>query len=153
METSPRIFDSEIIITPNSKWIFRGNEITLDSVLKYFKENLSEDEKGVFITNRYGELSEKGYVTLEGFALKIIGYEEEGEDLYLIGDNSQKLSLDEIEFHADFEKKLYIRKKTDKFLKYFLTRDPHSKIANFLEEEGDDFFIHYGKWKKKVIQD
>ena len=153
METSPRIFDSEIIITSNSKWIFRGSEITLDSVLKYFKENLFEDEKGAYISNRYGELSEKGYVTLEGFALKIIGYEQEEDDLYLLGDNSQKLSLEEIEFHADFEKKLYIKKNTDKFLKYFLTRDPHSKIANYLEEEGDDFFIHYGKWKKKVIQD
>jgi hypothetical protein len=111
METSPRIFDSEIIITRNSKWIFRGNEITLDSVLKYFKENLFEDEKGVFISNRYGELSEKGYVTLEGFALKIIGYEEEEDNLTLLGDNSQKLSLEEIEFHADFDKKLYIKKK------------------------------------------
>ncbi len=153
MEISPRIFDSEIIVTPNSRWMFRGNEITLESVLKYFKENLSEDEEGVFISNQYGKLSEKGYITLQGFPLKIIGYEEEDDDFFFLGDNSQKISLEDIEFHADSEEKLYVKKKSDKLIKYSLTRDPHTKISNYLEQDGEDFYIQYKNWKKKVIQD
>jgi hypothetical protein len=82
MENLPRIFDSEIIITEANKWMFRGNEITLDSVLKFFKENLSEDEEGIFITNTYGNLTEKGYVTCMGFPLQFIRWEEENDHFY-----------------------------------------------------------------------
>jgi hypothetical protein len=151
MENAPRIFDSEIIVTENSHWMFRGNEITLESVLNYFKENLSEDDSGIFITNTYGNLTEKGYITCFGFPLKLIRWEEEQGQLYLIGDNLLKMSLDELDFYADLDQKLFVKRKGDQFLKYSLNRDTHSKLSQYLEEEGEDFYIQYGNLKKKVF--
>ena len=38
MTTTPRKFDSEIRITANGKWIFRGQEITQDNVLGFLRK-------------------------------------------------------------------------------------------------------------------
>ncbi|HNI96239.1 MAG TPA: hypothetical protein PL169_09245, partial [Leptospiraceae bacterium] len=67
-----RIFDCEIRIDENSRWFFRGNEIIHENVLRHFKENLGEDEKGIFILNQYGDLTEKGYLYSEGFPLRLV---------------------------------------------------------------------------------
>ena len=151
MENPPRIFDSEIIITEASKWMFRGNEITLDSVLKYFKENLSEDEEGIFITNTYGNLTEKGYVTCNGYPLRFVRWEEENDGFYLIGDNLLKFSLEDLDFYADSDEKLYVKHKGDTFLKYSLNRDTHTKMSQFLDQDSDGYFIQYRNLKKKVF--
>ena len=149
-EKSQRVFDSEIIIDEKSRWYFRGNEITLDSVLSYFKENLDEDENGIFILNTYGELSEKGYVSCMGYPLKFIDYQIESGQLFLLGDNKQKFSLQDLQLHADLEEKIFFKKKGQKYLKYSLNRDTHSKISEYIEEENGNYFLKYANHVQKI---
>ena len=49
MTTTPRKFDSEIRISQSGDWIFRGQKITQENVLEFFKKNIIEDEFGIYI--------------------------------------------------------------------------------------------------------
>lgn len=145
MEKSVRSFDSEIIIDSSSRWFFRGNEITLDTVLTYFRENLFEDEQGIYIFNTYGNLTEKGYLTCIGYPLRVVNLEFAETSLIFIGDNKSTLPLSESKIFVDREHRLVIRRKNEKYLSYVCSRDVHTKLGEFIEEEEDgSFSLKYG---------
>lgn len=150
MENTTRIFDSEIIIDESDRWFFRGNEITLITVLNYFKENMDEDENGIFIKNTYGNLSEKGYVTCHGSPLKLIHLESNDSILYFFGDNLKKIPLMELEFSTDSKRRIIAKKNGNKYLYYVLSRDLQTRIADFLEEERGKYFIRFGGCSKEI---
>lgn len=63
----PREEYTGIKVNPDGKWINKqGQEITNPKVLDYFRKNLKRDDKGFYIFNQFGELSEKGYIEIEG---------------------------------------------------------------------------------------
>ena len=150
MEKSVRTFDSEIIIDSSSRWFFRGNEITLDTVLAYFRENLYEDEGGIYIFNSYGNLSEKGYVTCIGYPLKIVDLESQENSLSFIGDNKSKLSMKETDIFVDPDNRLLVRKKDEKRLLYVCSRDVHTRLGDYIEDENGNFFLKYGNYSLPI---
>jgi hypothetical protein len=137
-----RVFDSEIIIESNSRWYFRGNEITLANVLDYFKKNLHEDERGIYIWNTQGDLVEKGYVLCKGFPLQLINwYRNEDGILYYLADNGESILPEELNFYYDKEERIFCQKKNAEFLKMSFNRGFHSYISELLEESDGEYYV------------
>lgn len=137
-----RIFDSEIIIESNSLWYFRGNEIIHENVLDYFKQNLHEDEKGIYIHNTHGELVEKGYVLCKGFPLRIINWlKNEDDALYFLCDNGEQISSNDLHFYYDENETIFCQKKNSKYIKMKFSRGMHNYISDILIEEDKNFYL------------
>ncbi|MCB1179359.1 MAG: hypothetical protein KDK36_17390, partial [Leptospiraceae bacterium] len=123
MSKPPRIFDSEIIVNENNRWFFRGNEIIQENVLEFFKKSLFEDDKGIYIHNTHGELSEQGYITSFGFPLKIINWiQNEDGKMYFVLDSGETIEPIEINFYYDSSEKLFCMRKKDKYIKINFNR-------------------------------
>ncbi len=81
-ETQPDLWINE-----KGGWIFEGNEIQNEGVLKYFKKQLRRvlDEKGVekfYIENIFGELKEHAYLKkVLGFPLFVKNIVDKGGEL------------------------------------------------------------------------
>jgi|JI8StandDraft_1071087.scaffolds.fasta_scaffold141971_1 hypothetical protein len=144
MTTTPRKFDSEIRITQNGKWIFRGQEITQDNVLEFFKKNIREDDLGIYITNTYAELTEHGYLEAETIFLKIINSIEKDNIIYLQGEDDSTTPLFDFYFYSDSNEKIFCMRKSDKFIKFTFNRQMHSYISNLLSEDNGSYFIKVG---------
>lgn len=151
MTTTPRKFDSEIRITANGKWIFRGQEITQDNVLGFFKKNIREDDLGIYITNTYAELTEHGYLEAETIFLKIINSLEKDNTIYLQGEDESTTPLFDFNFYSDPDEKIFCMRKTDKFIKFTFNRQMHSFISNLICEDNGNYSIKYGENVLPVI--
>ena len=141
MTTTPRKFDSEIRITQNGKWIFRGQEITQDNVLDFFKKNIREDNLGIYITNTYAELTEHGYLEADTIFLKIINSTEKDNTIYLQGEDDSTTPLFDFHFYSDSDEKIFCMRKSDNFIKFTFNRQMHSFISNLITEDNGSYLI------------
>ncbi|MCB1159428.1 MAG: hypothetical protein H7A25_23140 [Leptospiraceae bacterium] len=140
---APRRFNSEIIINETGKWIFRNNEIKQDKVLNFFKQNMQEDEEGIYILNRYGNFTEIGYLTCKHYPFYIHNYANTSQGLYFEADNGTQFSLDELNLFLDEKGELFCQKKKEKFLKYRFDRNTSTFLSGFLEEKGEEIELKY----------
>ncbi|MCE9500721.1 MAG: hypothetical protein K8R21_09505 [Leptospira sp.] len=153
METgSPRKFNSEIVIEEDDQWWFRGSTITQQKVLDYFKDNMQEDASGIFIDNKYGKLSENGYVHCKGFPLQIRNYITEDGVTFLKSDDDKLIPLSDAVFYLDSHDRLFAMKTGQKFLKYRLSKDFLNFISKFILEENGNYFLDIGGKKMPVLQ-
>jgi hypothetical protein len=150
MENKPRVFDSEIQINSKDEWYFRGDQITLVDVLKYFKEQLKEDENGIYILNQYKNLSEIGYINCNGFPLQINHINELDFKVEFVGENSEKLNPESVDFYFDETEKIFLIKKNQKFLKYKIHKNLIPYLSNFLYEEENQFFFRFNDKKYPI---
>jgi hypothetical protein len=152
MENKPRIFNSEITIDDNNRWFFRGQEIVHSYVLDFFRENLFEDEKGIYILNTYGKFSEKGYLTCNGFPLFLIFVEETEDSLVFHSNNSKTYTLEELNFYFDDKQRLFCIHKNQRLLKFGLSKSVLNFLSEFLTEEEDKYFLTFNQIKKEINQ-
>ncbi|MDX1957519.1 MAG: hypothetical protein SFU98_03045 [Leptospiraceae bacterium] len=143
MHVNAREFDSEIFIDEKDKWIFRGNEITLKEVLDHFKQNLFEDEKGVYIYNTMGNLAEKGYVNLLGFPLHIFNFEQKGNQSFFYTDSKEILDVKDLIFYINSEERIYCKKYNDSKIKYSLTKSVLGVLTMKLVEIDNAYFFEF----------
>jgi hypothetical protein len=147
-----RKFDSEIRIHSNGKWFFRGQEITQENVLNFFKKNLKEDEQGVFIENHYGGLTEHGYLESYTFLLKIKSIIEK-ETLYFISEVDEVLNLSDITIYHDSNESIFIRKNSEQLIRYNLSLDAISTLSKYLQQNNNHYSIVYNSIHKEIILD
>jgi len=133
----PRKFDSEIVVTSDDRWIFRGNEIVQEDILSYFRSNLKQDESGVFIDNRFGELEEHGYLTLYGYPVHVTYVSEEGGTLFFTTDASKTLGLDDVQIVLKEDGQLILYEKGYEKIQYRFTRTAAGQLANWIQEAPD----------------
>lgn len=151
MTITPRKFDSEISITDSGKWLFRGQEITQENVLGFFKKNVREDDLGIYITNTYAELTEHGYLEAQTFFLKIIDSIEKDNIIYLIGEDETTTSIHDFNFYSDSDEKIFCMRKSDQFIKFSFNRQMHSYISNLMIEESSHYFLKVAGKKIPVL--
>lgn len=144
MSTKSRTFNSEILIDSQNRWFYRGIEIVHPTILEFFKENLYEDEKGIFIQNVYGAFSEKGYVECRGFAVFFFRLWEENSTLKFEGNNKKFFSADELNFFYDDQERLFAIPKQQKFIKYGFSKSVLNQISEWLQiDETGEYKIVY----------
>ncbi|AYV57053.1 hypothetical protein CH370_02305 [Leptospira kmetyi] len=131
---SPRKFNSEIFVDAEDRWIFRGNRIDQKEVLSYFRQNLKEDDLGIFIDNRFGELTENGYLELEGYPIHLIACRETEDTLVFLSESETSYSLRELLFALDADGCLFAKTKYYKKLKFRPDRNCLSDLSPYLEE-------------------
>ncbi len=137
----PRKFDSEITIDSFDRWIFRGNEITHPSILRYFRENLKENSHGVYIENVFGELSENGYLSISGYPCHITNIlEQDGEILFTSDDGRVTLESQWEIFQSPDGNVFALDPERPKILFRF-DWNAATSLANYLEEEGDSVYF------------
>jgi len=141
MTTTPRKFDSEIRISQSGDWIFRGQKITQENILEFFKKNVLEDEFGIYIRNSYAELIEHGYLEAKSIFLKIINSIVEDNIIYLIAENESKTPIQDFYFYSDNEEKIFCMRKSDRFIKFSFNRQMHNFISNLMIEDNDKYFL------------
>jgi hypothetical protein len=73
----PREEYTDINIRENGEWYTGNRKIINTNVLDYFQSNLHRDEKGIYIFNRFGEFSEKGYVKIKGPVMPVIDLDQD----------------------------------------------------------------------------
>ncbi|RHX86149.1 hypothetical protein [Leptospira stimsonii] len=149
---SPRRFNSEIYVDAEDRWIFNGNRIIQKEVLSYFRKNLHEDEFGVFIDNRFGELSENGYVELNGYPIHLTSCREVDGTLVFLSESDTVFSLKDLLFFLDAEGCLFARTSKNHKLKFRPDRNCLSELSPFLEESENGFEIHF-RGEKIAIPD
>lgn len=135
-----RKFDSEITVTVNDKWIFRGDEITQHDILSYFRKNIKQDETGVYIDNRFGELVEHGYINLEGFPLHIKSITEEEENLYFLTDTDVSFGLNDLTISMDENGQVYAFEPDKDKILYRFSRSAGGELAERIKEKEDGSF-------------
>lgn len=140
-----RIFDCEIRIDENSRWFFRGSEIIHENVLRHFKENLGEDEKGIFILNQYGDLTEKGYLHSEGFPLRLVSIS--GKSFF--DETGKEYSADGFIFYENSRFGVFASTERKKIF-FSLSRDFCGAMSSFMEEEGGEVFLKLGDSKIRI---
>lgn len=133
-----RKFDSEILITPEDKWIFRGNEITQEDILKYFRKNLKQDDSGVYIDNRFGELEEHGYLNLQGYPVHITSVSEEGNNLVFHTDSDKSIPLKDIHIQIQKDGTLEAYEKGLEKIRYRFSKSASTQISNYIQENPND---------------
>lgn len=150
MTTTPRKFDSEIRIIPSGKWLYRGQEITQENVLSFFKKSIREDKEGIYITNTYAELTEHGYIEAKTIFLKIINSIEKDNTIYLLGEDDSSTPIEDFYFYSDFEEKIFCMRKSDNFIKFYFNRHMHSFISSLLVEENGYYFLQLSGKKMPI---
>ncbi|MDV6234707.1 hypothetical protein CH379_003565 [Leptospira ellisii] len=130
----PRRFDSEIFVDTEDRWIFRGNRIDQKEVLSYFRKNLKEDEAGVYIDNRFGDLSENGYVTIQGYPIHLTACRERENTLFFLAESDESFPLETLRFALDANGCLFARAKDKHKIKFRPDRNCLSDLSSFLEE-------------------
>lgn len=151
MTTTPRKFDSEIKISPSGDWIFRGQKITQENVLEFFKKNVIEDEFGIYIRNSYAELIEHGYLEAKCIFLKIINLIVEDNIIYLIAEDESKTPIKNFYFYSDHEEKIFCMRISDRFIKFSFNRQMHSFISNLMIEESGKYFLQLENSKIPIL--
>ncbi|HMV44608.1 MAG TPA: hypothetical protein PK079_14955 [Leptospiraceae bacterium] len=152
MTIIPRKFDSEIKITETGRWLFRGQEITQENVLSFFKKNICEDDKGIYITNSYADKVEHGYLEANCIFLKIENAIETSEGIFLQAEDESITPLKDFDFYSDKEEKLFCMRKKDQFIKFKLNRKSHDFISNLLEEENGRYFLKTKEYEIPVTE-
>ncbi|MCC5815896.1 MAG: hypothetical protein JJT78_14170 [Leptospira sp.] len=148
-----REFDSEIYITADDKWIFRGNEIIQEDILSYFRKNLKQDERGVYIDNKFGELEEHGYLTLYGFPVHITYVSEEGGTLFFSTDADRTLGLDDISIQMNSEGQLFAHEMGREKILYRFSRSAGGQLAERIDETEDgSFVLKFNGEEETIIQ-
>ncbi|WP_061244507.1 hypothetical protein [Leptospira noguchii] len=140
---SVRRFNSEIFVDSKDLWIFRGNRIDQKEILSYFRQNLHEDELGIYIDNRFGELRENGYLELEGYPIHFIACKESEDTLFFLAESSFVYSLKDLIFALDVDGCLFAKTLNHKKLKFRLDRNCLSDLSPFLEETIDGAEIRF----------
>ncbi|AOP33515.1 hypothetical protein A0128_06450 [Leptospira tipperaryensis] len=142
-QNSPRRFNSEIYVDSEDRWVFNGNRIIQKEVLTYFRKNLREDEFGIFIDNRFGELSENGYVELDGYPIHLTSCKESGSTLVFLSESEITFSLRELVFALDVDGCLFARTSKNQKLKFRPDRNCLSDLSPFLEETENGIEIRF----------
>ncbi|MBK8394071.1 MAG: hypothetical protein IPL26_02345 [Leptospiraceae bacterium] len=151
MTTTPRKFDSEIRISENGEWIFRGQLVTQENILSFFKKNIKEDEHGIYITNSYGTLTEHGYLETKCIFLKVTNYDIIENEIYLTTEDDTNLPISNFLFYSDKNEKIFCARKSDKFIKFNFNRQVHSYLSNFLIEDNGNYFLEINETKIPII--
>ncbi|TGK55354.1 hypothetical protein EHQ16_08315 [Leptospira kanakyensis] len=146
----PRIFDSEIYISPNDEWIFRGNKIDKEEILQYFRNNLHGNQKGVYIENKFGELSEHGYIRIDGCPCHVLHVEKTPEGLVFHTDDGRSYPFGEFEIYETGDGGLLGQRSEEEKVKYRFTWNAASELSLFLEEEGESTFLEWKGVKMEV---
>ena len=128
-----RKFVTNIVVEKDEVWLFEGKIIEKIEILQYFKKNLFEDDKGIFIKNQMKEKIEYGYITVKGYPLFIKDFDN--KDFYLISETGENLQVTDVNFFLDIENKLFVMKKPHRFLKYKITIPCLMKLSDFLIKE------------------
>lgn len=144
---SPRKFNSEIFVDSEDRWIFRGNRIDQKEVLTYFRQNLKEDDLGIYIDNRFGELTENGYLELEGYPIHLVSCKESEDTLVFLAESEVVYSLKELIFALDKDGCLFAKTKNYKKLKFRPDRNCLSDLSSFLEETENGTEIRFRNQK------
>ena len=121
----PREEYTDINIRENGEWYTGNRKIINTNVLDYFQSNLHRDEKGIYIFNRFGEFSEKGYVKIKGPVMPVIDLDQ---DRFLL--KGDKKIRDKKKYRGEKSKKL----KGDKLKSFgdtIIIDVPFSKIILF----------------------
>ncbi|RHX85671.1 hypothetical protein [Leptospira stimsonii] len=147
---SPRRFNSEIYVDAEDRWIFNGNRIIQKEVLTYFRKNLREDEFGVYIDNRFGELSENGYVELNGYPIHLTSCREVDGTLVFHSEADLNFSLKNLSFFLDAKGCLFARTGLNQKLKFRPDRNCLSDLSPFLEESENGFEICFQGEKIRI---
>ena len=147
-----RKFDSEIRIDKKGNWFFRGQEITQENVLNFFKKNLKEDELGVYIENHYGGLTEHGYLESYSILLKIKSILEK-ETLYFVSEVDEVIKLTDINIYHDTNELLFIRKKSQLKIRYILGLDAISTLSKYLDQIDNLYSVNYNSIQTKISFD
>lgn len=105
----PRRFNSEIFVDSEDRWIFQGNRIDQKEILAYFRQNLREDELGIYIDNRFGEWTENGYLELEGYPIHLIECKESEGTLFFLAESDRSYALKDLMFAIDINGCLFAR--------------------------------------------
>ncbi|EMJ90510.1 hypothetical protein [Leptospira alstonii] len=145
----PRRFNSEIFVDSEDRWIFQGNRIDQKGILSYFRQNLREDQFGIYIDNRFGELTENGYLELEGYPIHLTACKESEDTLFFLAESEVVYSLNDLIFALDKDGCLFARTANHKKLKFRPDRNCLSDLSPFLEEtkEGTEIRFH----DKKIL--
>ena len=151
MKMIPRKFDSEIRITENGEWIFRGQKITHENVLSFFKKSIREDELGIYITNSYAELTEHGYLEAKCIFLKIIDYTLKDKSITLTTEDDRVVPVAEFHFYSDKDEKFFCMIKSDRFIKFYFNRQVHSYLSNYIIEENGYYFLNVIESKIPIL--
>lgn len=142
--TMPRIFDSEIYISPKDDWIFRGNTIDKLEILTYFRNNLHGNEKGVYIQNTFGELSEHGYVKIDGYPCHVLHIEVTPDEILFLTDDGRNYPFGEFEIYETKEGGILGVRSVEEKIKYRFTWNAAKELSDILTEEDG---VTYLDWK------
>ena len=146
-----RKYNTDILVDLNDKWFFHGSEITNNGILNHFKTGLSEDERGIFITNKFGELSEHGYIKTMGYPLHINHIKNTGDGLVFYSENGENFPAQNLVFYRTGDDSFFVMKKDASFIKYRFGRNCTNEIMDFLLNENDSIFVMSGKNKYPVL--
>ncbi|EMK08961.1 MULTISPECIES: hypothetical protein [Leptospira] len=145
----PRRFNSGIFVDSEDRWIFQGNRIDQKEILAYFRQNLREDELGIYIDNRFGELTENGYLELEGYPIHLIACKESEGTLCFLAESDTSYALKDLIFAIDVNGCLFARSVNHKKLKFRPDRNCLSDLSPFLEETKDGIELRF--YDKKIL--
>ncbi|EKO78925.1 hypothetical protein QMM42_06515 [Leptospira santarosai] len=145
----PRRFNSEIFVDSEDRWIFQGNRIDQKEILAYFRQNLREDELGIYIDNRFGEWTENGYLELEGYPIHLIECKESEGTLFFLAESDRSYALKDLMFAIDINGCLFARTANHKKLKFRPDRNCLSDLSPFLEESKDGIEIRF--FEEKIL--
>ncbi|MDI7230505.1 hypothetical protein QMM87_17910 [Leptospira santarosai] len=145
----PRRFNSEIFVDSEDCWIFQGNRIDQKEILAYFRQNLREDELGIYIDNRFGEWTENGYLELEGYPIHLIECKESEGTLFFLAESDRSYTLKDLIFAIDINGCLFARTANHKKLKFRPDRNCLSDLSPFLEESKNGIEIRF--FEEKIL--
>jgi hypothetical protein len=145
-----RKFDSEITVDPHDRWIFRGNEITQSDILKYFRNNLKQNDKGIFIENVFGELSEYGYIQTLGFPCHVLSVREDFGELFFHCDDEKVFKFPDFEIYQTKDGSIMGLLAEDPFIKYRFDWNAAGQLGDLLEEESGKTFLILGEFQMEL---
>jgi len=145
-----RKYNTEIHIDQNDKWYFRGEEITNREILEFFKSGLAEDEQGIYIKNKHGELSEHGYIKAEGFPLHIIHIYNSSDGLVFECETGKKYPARDLLYYRTLDDIFFVIKKESRYIKYRLERNCSNEIMDFLFDDNDRIVVVSGNYNYPV---
>ncbi|EOQ87369.1 hypothetical protein LEP1GSC202_3636 [Leptospira yanagawae serovar Saopaulo str. Sao Paulo = ATCC 700523] len=146
----PRKFDSEIYIASNDEWIFRGNPIDKEEILTYFRNNLHGNEKGVYIENTFGELSEHGYVKIDGFPCHVVHVEIDKGEITFITDDGRNYPFGEFEIYETNDGGILGLRSNEVRIKYRFTWNAAKELSDLLIEEEGITYLDWGGVKMQI---
>lgn len=130
-----------------------GSFVKIESIKKKFyniSETICTVTRREYIENRFGELSEHGYIRIDGCPCHVLHVEPTDSELIFYTDDGRNYPFGEFEIYETSDGGLIGLRSTEEKIKYRFTWNAAKELSDHLTEEEETTYLEWNGVKMEI---